>query len=196
MGQRIKCILIGYPGSQRIVPASKYLTEKYLPEFDTIYLNYQGPIEGWASYVLNFLRYLTDETVIFALDDYLIASPIHSGQFEKAKLDLCGDVVCVKLCMSTDQEHEEYPVTTQYCLWNREFLIRLLLCVQTPWQFEIGGSKIFNGGSPLTQGKKSIVRTCINYFTNSSLSGRWEGVRLDGLIEEDIKFIKDNDIIS
>ena len=30
----MKVIIIGYPGSQHIVPASKYLTGKYLPGFD------------------------------------------------------------------------------------------------------------------------------------------------------------------
>ena len=183
-------MLVGYPGSQKIVPASKYLTEKYLPEFDTIYLNYKGPIDGWANYVAEFLKYLTDKTVIFALDDYLVAGGLDKRQFEKAQIDIGGDVVCVKLCECTTQEQEEYPITTQYCLWDREFLIWMLTCVQTPWQFEIGGSQIFKGGSPFTQGKRSIVRTCIPYFTNSSLSSRWEGVRFDGLTEEDIAQIK------
>jgi hypothetical protein len=194
MGQmKHPIILIGYPGSQRIVPASKYLTSKYLPGFNITYLNYQGPIGGWASYIIGFLRYLTDEYVIFSLDDYLIAGPIDMEVYERATSELGGDVACVKLCESTEQEHAEYPVTTQYCIWNREYLIRLLannagsIHCNTPWEFEINGSRIFD--------KQVLLRTCIPYFTNSSLSGRWEGVRLDGLNDEDINHIKSHGLI-
>ena len=69
-----KIILVGYPGSQIIVPASKYLTKKYLPEFEITYLNYKGGINGWADYVVGFLKYLQDEYILFALDDYLVAN--------------------------------------------------------------------------------------------------------------------------
>jgi hypothetical protein len=180
-------ILIGYPGSQRIVSASKYLTSKYLPGFNITYLNYQGPIQGWASYMIGFLRYLTDEYVIFSLDDYLIAGLIDIEVYERAVSEIGGDVVCVKLCESTEQEHVEYPVTTQYCIWKREYLIWLLMQTNTPWEFEINGSRIFN--------KQVLLRTCIPYFTNSSLSGRWEGVRLDGLNDDDINHIKSHELI-
>lgn len=179
-------VLIGYPGSQKIVPASKYLVDKYLSDSVT-YLNYKGPIEGWSKYVAGFLEYLTDENVIFALDDYLLADYIDWSKYGPAEVEIGGDCVCIKLCHSTSEEHLEYPVTTQYCIWNREYLIWLLNQVQTPWQFEIEGSKIFN--------KVCLHRPCLKYFTNSSLSGRWEGVNLSGLKEEDINYMKENGLL-
>jgi hypothetical protein len=192
----LKCVLVGHSGSQCIVPASKYLTGKYLPGFDITYLNYKGPIEGWADYVSGFLQYLTDKHVIFSLDDYLIANYIDTDIYWKCVYEIeksthrNEDVVCIKLCQSTPEEHAEYPVTTQYCIWNREFLIWLLSGVHTPWEFELHGSKIFS-----TLEKKVLLRTCIPYFTNSSLSSRWEGVRLDGLKEEDVNYIKSHGLI-
>jgi hypothetical protein len=181
-----KVVLLGYSGSQGIVPASKYLTSMYMPMFNFIYLNNDKGPNMWSDYVAGFLEYLTDEYVIFSLDDYLLADYIHIDKFEEAEAEIGGDVVCVKLCQSTEQEHEEYPVTTQYTIWNREFLIWLLRRpeIRNPWQFEIEGSKIFR-----TTGKKVLHRPCLDYFTNSSISSRWEGVRLDGLKEEDVKTV-------
>lgn len=186
----MKIILAGYPGSQRIVPASKYLVSRYLPGFDVTYLNYSGPLDGWSKYVAGFLVYLTDDKVIFALDDYLIAAPIDMEMYQCAEREIWSDVVSAKLCKSTYEEHRDYSVTTQYTIWNREYLIALLRHpnVNSPWEFELNGSKIMN--------RKTILRTCIDYFTNSSLSARWEGVNLEGLKEEDVTYIKSNGLIS
>jgi len=183
----MKIILIGYPGSQCIVPASKYLTSKYLAGFEITYLNYKGGINGWSDYVAGFLKYLQDEYVIFALDDYLVADHIDMQKYNAALTEIGGDVVCLKLCKSTIEEHIEYPVTTQYCVWNREYLIWLLEQVRSPWQFEINGSKLFN--------KVCLHRPCIDYFCNSSISGRWEGVRFDGLKLEDLNYLKENKLL-
>ena len=187
----MKIILIGYEGSQKIVKASKYLTNKYLPDFCKIYLNYKGEVSGWAEYVAGFLKYLPDENIVFTLDDYLVADKMDIVKFADALCEMGDDVVCVKLCQSTPEEHDEYPVTTQYTIWNRVYLIWLLSKVNTPWEFEILGSAIFK-----KLDKKVLHRPCLEYFTNSSISSRWEGVRLDGLKQEDIDYIKENNLIN
>jgi hypothetical protein len=185
----MKVILIGYPGSQCIVPASKYLTSKYLPkDFDIVYLNYTGAISGWSSYLYYYLSHLPDKIMVLALDDYLLAAHIDIIKFEAALNEIGGNVACVKLCQSTEQEHIEYPVTTQWTIWDKEYLLWLLSHVNTPWQFEIDGSKMFD--------KICLHRPCLDYFTNSSISGRWEGVRLDGLKTEDVEYIKENNLIN
>lgn len=187
----MKIILVGHPGSQHIVPASKYLTSKYLQNFEITYLNYEGPIEGWALFVIRHLQEIEDKCVIFALDDYLISAPIDDDRYREAEIAIrLGGIVCIKLCQSTVQEHLEYPATTQYCLWDREYLIWLLSQVDTPWEFELKGSEIFN-----TQLVKSILMPCIEYFTNSSLSGRWKGVNLTGVKEEDIAVLREKGLL-
>jgi len=182
----MKIILIGHPSSQQIVPASKYLTSKYLPEFDIKYLNYEGPIEGWAKYLAKYLSTINDKHIIFALDDYLISGPINKMQYELAETYIKSRVriACIKLCHSTFDEHDEYPVTTQYCIWDRDFLIWLLVQneINTPWEFEINGSKEFKKTK-----YESINIPCIEYDTHSCLSSRWEGVKLDGLNPKDIE---------
>lgn len=177
----MKCLLIGYSGSQRIVPASKFLTDKYLP-FNCTYINYKGDVNKWSTFLAGYLTALTNKHIIFALDDYLISDAIDMEAFNSGKLYLSDEVVCVKLCECTPQEHAEYPVTTQYTIWDREYLIELLGKVENPWQFEIFGSRLFD--------KKVHHQPCIKYFTNSSISSRWEGVRLEGLKEDDITELK------
>lgn len=173
----MKVILIGHPGSQKIVKASKYLTDKYLPAFEKVYLNYEGDISGWAKFVSDYLKGIPDGRIIFSLDDYLIADRMDMDLFLSIEMN---DAVCVKLCWARDDENEEYPITTQYTLWDKHYLIELLGMVNTPWEFELKGSRIFKGS-----GKRAMFLSCLPYYTNSCLSSKWEGVRLDGLSEED-----------
>lgn len=190
----MKIILVGYPGSQCIVPSSRYLAGKYFGKYgatstliEFFYLNYTGEVNGWSDYLVDYLSTIDDENIIFTLDDYLISDYIDRGSLESALSEIGGDVVCVKLCHSTPEEHAEYPVTTQYTIWNREYLISLLKKVNTPWEFEIHGSRMFD--------KKVLHRPCIKYFTNSSISGRWEGINLSGLKQEDITYMQEHGLL-
>ena len=179
----MKCILVGYPGSRGVREASKALFKKYMPNtFEPIWLEYDGPIEGWSGFVEDYLDQLEDDWVIFTLDDYLLSGRLDYYRFKKA---LKEKVVATKLCYATDEENESYPVTTQYTLWDRRYLIRLLGQVNTPWEFELKGSEIFK-----QTGQVAKFVNVIPYYTNSSLSSKWKGVRLDGLSEEDIKLVQ------
>ena len=189
----LKVILIGYPGSQHIVPASKYLANKYLPGFDLHYLNWIGNKEYWSSFVATYLAHLNDEFIIFALDDYLLAEPLNKQVYDYGMERLKNDstVMAVKLFECTFEEHEGYPVTTQYTIWRREKLIELMNKTKDPWHFEVTGSNIFK-----TMGWKSVhLYPALKYNTSSSLSGRWEGIKWDGVNEDDLDYIKTNLII-
>lgn len=180
----MRCVLVGHPGSQHIVKASRYLTNKYLPGFDVVYLNNVGRVMDWSNFIADYLTTLEDKHIIFALDDYLLSGPIDMDIFNKAVDKMSDEVVCIKLCKSTPEEHEAYPVTTQYCIWDREYLISLLRKINTPWEFEMVGSKLFD--------KKVLLQTCLDYPCNSSLSERWDGIKTEGNNPEDIKFLKEN----
>ncbi len=183
----MKCILVGYKLSQCVVPVNKYLAAKYLKGFDMVYLNYEGLIQDWGKQLAEFLKEFTDDYIIFSLDDFFVSEPIDMKVYLEAEKQLGGEVVCVKLCHATQQEHLEYPVVAQYCLWNREYLIWLLSQCTRPWDFEFDGMKLFK--------KKVLLRPCIVYDTRSAISGRWHGIRLDGLNDEDISYIKKNKLI-
>lgn len=195
----MKLILIGYPGSRQVRKASEYLIKKYTP-FEPTFLEYTGEIEGWAEFVSAHLRTLDDKYVVFALDDYLLTSPLKQDRFDLLLSKLDDDTVCARLCDSSFYEDKkiegelirvginDYTATTQYCIWDRECLINVLEQVRTPWEFEIEGSGFMNRISYSVIG---TVTPALEYNTNSSLSARWEGIDLKGLSIEDIKEIGD-----
>jgi hypothetical protein len=186
----MKIVLVGHPGSQSLVPASKYLTSKYLPGFDIRYLNHTGDKYEWSKYALEYIRNLTGPLVIFSLDDYLISEKFNQDIYDDAVSRFMEDgIECVKLFPCSPEEHAEYPVTTQYTIWDRRFLMFLLKQTADPWDFEMRGSKIFN---TLKRGSIRLPKPAITYNTSSALSTRWPGVRWDGLNEEDINHIKTN----
>ncbi len=183
----MKIILIGSDRSTGIIDASKYLFSKYLPGFDTVYLTYNGVLDQWSNYLAGFLAYLTDEKVIIGLDDFLIEETIDWVTYQKASMELGGDVVCVKLCRSTEEEHKMYPVTTQLSIWNRKYLIWLLRQTYSPWDFELRGRGLID--------KTVLLRTCIQYDGNSALSGKWPGVNLGKLTDEDVYYLRSNKML-
>lgn len=190
----MKIILIGHPGSQYIVPASRYLINKYMPGFDLHFLNWTGPKEGWSSYLSDYLKELNDELVILALDDYLLSKPYSLWAYREGIDTLKDDknIACVKLCRTTLEEHLEYPVTTQFMFWKREFLIDLLSKTKDPWHFEITGSQLFR-----ESGMKSVCTRipAVNYDAHSCLSARWSGINWGDVKQEDIDYIKNNNLI-
>lgn len=177
-------VFIGSSKSDCVIDASKYLANKYLPDFCKIYLKYDGELEFWGQYVSGFLEYLQDEQVMLGLDDFLFSDYINKEEFVLARLQMTSDdnIACAKLCDCTEEEQAEYPVTTQMTIWRRDYLIYLLKNTNSPWNFERAGSLMFN--------KKAILRPCIKYDTNSATSYRWEGVKINGLKEEDISELK------
>lgn len=180
----MKLVLIGHSGSQFLVPASMYLVQKYMPMVELIGLNYQGNINDWSKYVADYLKTLEDEYIIFALDDYLLNNYLENGDFRYLFVAHEG-FDNLKLCQCTPEEQEAYPVTTQYTIWKRKVLINILEHTTTPWDFEVKGSKIFK-----EKGYMADQVPLLNYDVHSGLSKRWEGVRLNGLNEEDIKIVQ------
>lgn len=219
----MKIILSGHEGSKKILGACKYLIDKYAPGFLVHFLNYgrlplkqniagalyvciadhqhEGP-KQWTKDVANFLGGLTDETIIFGLDDYLISGPADMERYQKL-LDVMmieSSVICARLCQSAlyktyecedigDEiirltDMAEYSATTQYCIWRREDLIRLLEQCDTPWDFELRGSRLLNESGKKVIGMRDAI---IPYSDCSALSKKWgDRTKVAGLKAEDI----------
>lgn len=213
----MKVLLSGYEGSKSILKISSYLTNKYLNDFEVIYLNYgtppdfvgtyvslnneQGGVQNWSKDLVEYLELLKDDLVIFALDDYLINSKVDKFLYNVLLNKVKEDVVCAKLCDNshyTPVQYDldglvftlkpvEYTCTTQYTIWQRKFLIEVLKQVSTPWEFELKGTEYLN-----KSGNKVIgsIKPVISYYTNSCLSNRWKGIDYTGLNEKDLRTIK------
>ena len=147
----------------------------------------EGGSNSWSKYLINFLSSIDDEYVIFTLDDYFLSKPLNLNSYNQIFNIMVHnkDVVCAKLGYSpsdrpdsykliTDKifvlnQNANYSASTQYCIWNRNFLIEILKQVNTPWEFELNGSLYLN-----SSGKKVLgtIETVLLYPECSSISAR------------------------
>lgn len=201
----MKVILSGYEGSKKILAASSWLVNKYLPKFDIYWLNYgeysgelfcgtyvslknkQESVNNWSSDIREFLKTIDDKFVIFSLDDYLLSSPINMELYNSIILD---NQIEINLCSASKRENLDYSVTTQYTIWDRERLIDILEKVNTPWEFEVIGSKYFN-----SMGFEADYVPAMTYPDYSSLSTKWIGIKTSDNNKEDINWLKENNYL-
>lgn len=181
-----KVILAGHEGSKKILALSSYFLKENMDGFDIYFLNYgeydgklycgtyvslddeqRGGVKSWSLYISEYLKKLDDEYVIFALDDYLITNKIDRELYNAIEL-----TDCVKLCSTSDINDKEYSCTTQYTIWKKDLLIDILEKVETPWEFEIEGSKYLN-----TLNKNITLVPVMTYPDYSALSSKWKGIR-------------------
>ena len=165
----------------------------------------QDDVSFWAADIAYYLNGIDDDLIIFALDDYLLSAPLDVPIYERLLDEVLSvpEIVCARLCQSDFYrayewqsyrdgliilaDEAEYSATTQYCIWDRRFLIDLLRQVKTPWEFEITGSRILK-----QSGKKVIGSTtpALRYPDASSLSSKWRGrVRVVDNRKEDIDYL-------
>jgi len=206
----MRIILIGYSGSKKILSTSSYLLKKYMPnEFDIFFLNYgdyteelaigtyvslddeqRGGSNSWSRYLIEYLSKLTDDIIIFGLDDYLLSHPLDHSSY----LDLVNRMIkdssigCAKLGISPSYRVSDYDVvedpvymlngqanyaaTTQLCIWRRHLLIDVLSKINNPWEFELIGSDYIQKMDVKVIGSLKIP---LKYPEPSSISGRHPG---------------------
>jgi hypothetical protein len=206
----MKTILVGYEGSKKILAASSYLLNKYMPgEFEFFFLNYgdytgqlvtgsyialddeqKGGPDSWSKYLVDYLSRVSDDFIIFGLDDYLLSNFIDLDAYHDL-LDYMKDdysIGAAKLGISPSyrvsdyemlddhvyvlKKEANYSATTQLCIWRRQFLIDVLSKVGNPWQFELMGSDyIKSTGARIIGSLKMPLR----YPEPSSISSRHPG---------------------
>lgn len=128
----MKTILVGYEGSKKILAASSYLMNKYLPsEFEIFFLNYgdysgelvtgsyvslddeqRGGSESWSRYLVDYLSKVQDDFIIFGLDDYLLSNPIDLESYREL-LDYMMDdysIGAAKLGISPGYRKNDYDI--------------------------------------------------------------------------------------
>lgn len=194
----MKILLVGYPGSKKIAPITSALIDKYLNGFEPEYFYHTGDIDSWSKACRRRVEDIEDKRLIFTLDDYWINRPIDSDRYEKALEKLTDKVKCVRLLGSEkDGIQDNYQVTAQYCIWDKNALLKILSQTTQPWDFEIRGTEIFKLCGYKTYGFREPI---IHYSDCSVMSERHPGkVNVEGLGEEDIKLVlkyfKEEDLI-
>ena len=203
----MKIILAGYEGSKKILSTTSFLYKKYIPsDFDIFYLNYgkfsgeletgtyislddqqKGGSSSWSRYLVNYLKSLDDEFVIFSLDDYLQSNYMNWQAYENAYNYMKSDSYIVSCKMSIGPTYRlndfdkiddqiyllrktaGYSATTQMNLWRRNFLIDILSRISTPWEFELNASPYLSSSSFKVIGSFDVI---FNYPEPSSISSR------------------------
>jgi hypothetical protein len=219
----MKVIISGYEKSKFILPASSYLANKYLPGFDRYYLNYgeytgqlwgnyiglsgQSNINNWSTPIRYFFESLSDEIVIFGVDDYLINKMIDVRLYNKLLKEVKNGRPYARLCkiyffnniIPIDKEmfiipkEGPYSVTAQYTIWNRKCLIKHLQSPLSAWDFETNNHQ---------EGGIGTYQPTLSYCDWSALSRHYKGsVNIMGVSQQDInelaklKYLKTENLI-
>ena len=146
----------------------------------------EGGKDSWCHYLSSYLTTVPDEYIILALDDYLLNAPLDMGLYSGifARLDLFG-CAAARLCDSSFYDgldstidenfftlaaESDYTVTTQWTIWRRKDLVKILGHCTSAWDFEVRGSGYYNG-----RGMKTLCsrRPALDYQLNSALSPRY-----------------------
>lgn len=117
----MKVLLAGYEGSKKIIPASSWLIDKYLPkDFDVQFLNYgsydgplfrgqyvalddvqHGGVRAWARYLADYIeKNIPDRRLILTADDYFLKEPLNMKTFNRLMELMDKGYDCARLCTS------------------------------------------------------------------------------------------------
>lgn len=189
-----------------------------------------GGSNSWCKYLKDYLSKINDKFIIFGLDDYFLSKKINL----KATLDMLSflkknsNIIGARLGITPSERHLDYklikrthiyiiknnalyPVTTQFTIWKRLYLIQILSCykkiknffpyrkIRTPWEFENNGSAYAQKKFYKLIGSKKMPW---KYCESSALSSRNQNkVNIFGLRYKDVntlinkKFLKKKDLI-
>lgn len=124
---------------------------------NTISLNDQGvetllsgPDEGWSDTLIENISKVSSEYVVFLQDDFILEKMVNTallnGQIEAFRkhkglyLKLYDKYIPYNgsgdAGIYREPPHKEYRISLQASLWDREFLLSILIKGETPWQFE------------------------------------------------------------
>jgi hypothetical protein len=120
------------------------------------------PVERWSDALVAFLETLTDELVVWCMDDYWLTRPVDVVAVERlteymrshpdvARCDLTVDVMHVGHARELERvdgldlvecdADAPFRLGLQCGIWRRELLLRSLVPGETPWQVEFEGTK-------------------------------------------------------
>jgi len=112
--------------------------------------------KSWSERVVEWLDQLSSKYVLLLLDDFILKYPVDYGKLESL-IDLMEEcnspylrifglpgpskVVDKDLCVGTIDKEEPYLISLQASIWTVDFLRKICMPGESPWQFEIYGSE-------------------------------------------------------
>ncbi len=162
----------------------------------------QNNINEWCINLYKYFNSIDDDYVLFGLDDVFPIRSIDYNVLNKGLSLIKNDSNIVRYELGIGHywhgainkiddvfysygNESLYRISTQWAIWNREYLMEYLNHTWTPWEFETEGSKIASSDG------KDVIATQSVYaceFDFSALSSIYEGmVNVAGVIREDVE---------
>jgi len=168
------------------------ITETKQPEIEGVTV-INSPGHHWSEVLFNALELLPYEYVILMLDDMLVIMEVDNDVIISAVNFISSDenIACITLG-GNDQtritehcSHQNYSivaddspfrVTTSPSLWRRKSLMHLIDKNESPWQFEINGTKRSRGGSyRFYNTDKKAINTFSTWLADTAIiRGKWQ----------------------
>lgn len=121
-----------------------------------------GPVyKQWSERLLKLLEYIDSEYILFSLDDFWLTAPVDNEKVKKIYSYMLKDkrmgFVCLKqeiiqgktpakdIAAAVDCQYPElwrclknksFRITTQFGIWKRSYLVKLLRAHESAWYFE------------------------------------------------------------
>jgi hypothetical protein len=110
--------------------------------------------QSWSTRIKAGLREIGHEYVLLFTEDLLCTSPCSAADWRcLSDFAVVQNATCIRLCpsppphrrssevFSTLYAHELHRVSLQTSLWKRSRLLELIIDGETPWEFEVNGSR-------------------------------------------------------
>lgn len=165
------------------VRVTSYLFEKYWPGHEIDFIGFahpsyalpenhkfisiapkqEGGSKKWTRYIAEYVNSMTEEFLIFSLDDFFPCCSLDEQMFAVIVEKMKNNSNIGRFCLSYDAfnycSHELvemrdgyniisidksalYRISTQPALWRKDYLLKFLEHDWSPWNFEINGSQL------------------------------------------------------
>ena len=130
-------------------------SNRILPEIEGVFPLLGGEDDRWGYTTLQNIKKIDTEYILFIQEDFLLEEMVSTEVIDMVLTALveCGGH-CVRLNDSFMKKHsrnpwrlienppgESFRVSLQSSIWKKDTLLSLILENETPWQFEIQGTK-------------------------------------------------------
>lgn len=126
--------------------------------FDIRTVQASGKREEWGGRLIRTLKSIDTKYVLFALDDFYLDAPVRVEELEKCfgYMEQNPEIAYFSFHETTDPQNTkstkypgfekrpqkgDYRLNCQFALWNREYLISYIRPHESPWEWELYGSK-------------------------------------------------------
>lgn len=151
----------------------------------------QGDPQGWSQRLRDYLNAMTTDYVIILLEDFFLTDYVRVDEVERCIRRMDDDPQIANFIfdsgrhMCIDSEFPEYllqerkapfRLSLQAGIWRREILLKYLRNHESPWQFELWGSKRARRWSEKSFVLKEDQAKVFSYPSGGAIAdNRWRG---------------------